>query len=89
MAVQAQYPSNVLLLNRCVYLHIFYLLFLFWLLSFSKSFNGFFGYGFRNGQEGHDYSLQPQPGGFLDQTHMVFNNNIGEFSCTLFFFLFF
>lgn len=47
MAVQAQYPSNVLLLNR-------------------------------NGQEGHDYSLQPQPGGFLDQTHMVFNNNIGS-----------
>ncbi|XP_038888350.1 BOI-related E3 ubiquitin-protein ligase 1-like [Benincasa hispida] len=48
MAVQAQYPSNVLLLNR-------------------------------NGQEGHDYSLQQQPGGFiLDQTHMVFNNNIGS-----------
>ncbi|KAL0552995.1 hypothetical protein IC582_006876 [Cucumis melo] len=47
MAVQAQYPSNVLLLNR-------------------------------NGQEGHDYSLQPQPGGFLDQTHMMFNNNIGS-----------
>ncbi|XP_022958570.1 BOI-related E3 ubiquitin-protein ligase 1 [Cucurbita moschata] len=46
MAVQAQYPSNVLLLNR-------------------------------NGQEGHDYPLQPQPGGFLDQTHMVFNNSIG------------
>ncbi|PON48412.1 43kDa postsynaptic protein [Trema orientale] len=44
MAVQAQYPSNVLLLNR-------------------------------NGQEGHDYSLQPQPGGlFLDQTSMIFNN---------------
>ncbi|KAL5551251.1 hypothetical protein UlMin_001427 [Ulmus minor] len=43
MAVQAQYPSNVLLLNR-------------------------------NGQEGHDYSLQPQPGGFLDQSPMIFNN---------------
>ncbi|KAG6571752.1 putative BOI-related E3 ubiquitin-protein ligase 3, partial [Cucurbita argyrosperma subsp. sororia] len=47
MAVQAQYPSNVLLLNR-------------------------------NGQEAHDYSSQIQPGGFLDQTHMVFNNNIGN-----------
>ncbi|XP_075642748.1 uncharacterized protein LOC142614090 [Castanea sativa] len=46
MAVQAQYPSNVLLLNR-------------------------------NGQEGHDYSLQPQPGGFLDQSHMLFNNGVG------------
>ncbi|ESR53366.1 RING-type domain-containing protein [Citrus sinensis] len=43
MAVQAQYPSNVLLLNR-------------------------------NSQEGHDYSLQPQPGGFLDQSYMLFNN---------------
>lgn len=43
MAVQAQYPSNILLLNR-------------------------------NGQEGHDYSLQPQPGGFLDQSHMLFTN---------------
>lgn len=44
MAVQAQYPSNVLLLNR-------------------------------NGQDGHDYSLQPQPGGlFLDQSPMIFNN---------------
>ncbi|KAJ4712587.1 BOI-related E3 ubiquitin-protein ligase 1-like [Melia azedarach] len=43
MAVQAQYPSNVLLLNR-------------------------------NGQEGHDYPLQPQPGGFLDQSYMLFNN---------------
>ncbi|KDP45979.1 hypothetical protein JCGZ_11882 [Jatropha curcas] len=43
MAVQAQYPSNVLLLNR-------------------------------NGQEGHDYSLQPQPGGFLDQSHMLFSS---------------
>ncbi|GMY29845.1 E3 ubiquitin-protein ligase BOI-like [Fagus crenata] len=47
MAVQAQYPSNVLLLNR-------------------------------NGQEGHDYSLQPQPGGFLDQSHMLFNNGAGS-----------
>ncbi|PON47140.1 43kDa postsynaptic protein [Parasponia andersonii] len=44
MAVQAQYPLNVLLLNR-------------------------------NGQEGHDYSLQQQPGGlFLDQASMIFNN---------------
>lgn len=43
MAVHAQYPSNVLLLNR-------------------------------SGQEGHEYSLQPQPGGFLDQSHMLFNN---------------
>ncbi|KAJ7952621.1 BOI-related E3 ubiquitin-protein ligase 1 [Quillaja saponaria] len=43
MAVQAQYPSNVLFLNR-------------------------------NEQEGHEYSLQPQPGGFLDQSHMLFNN---------------
>ncbi|KAG2680128.1 hypothetical protein I3760_11G084400 [Carya illinoinensis] len=44
MAVQAQYPSNILLLNR-------------------------------NVQEGHDYSLQPQPGGFLDQSHMLLINN--------------
>ncbi|KAF5477684.1 hypothetical protein F2P56_004301 [Juglans regia] len=44
MAVQAQYPSNILLLNR-------------------------------NGQEGHDYSLQPQLGGFLDQSHMLLINN--------------
>ncbi|KAI4327216.1 hypothetical protein L6164_019704 [Bauhinia variegata] len=44
MAVQAQYPSNVLLLNS------------------------------KKGQEGHDYSLQPQPGGLLDQSHMLFNN---------------
>ncbi|KAF5729663.1 SBP family protein [Tripterygium wilfordii] len=43
MAVQAQYPSNVLLLNR-------------------------------NGQEPNDYSLQPQAGGFLDQSHPFFNN---------------
>ncbi|KAI4315176.1 hypothetical protein L6164_028017 [Bauhinia variegata] len=43
MAVQAQYPSNVLFLNR-------------------------------NAQEGHDYSLPPQPGGLLDQSHMLFNN---------------
>ncbi|KAM6588486.1 hypothetical protein CsatA_011091 [Cannabis sativa] len=44
MAVQAQYPSNILLLNR-------------------------------NGQEGHDYSLQQhQDGLFLDQTSMIFNN---------------
>ncbi|KAF2308709.1 hypothetical protein GH714_013669 [Hevea brasiliensis] len=47
MAVQAQYPSNILLLNR-------------------------------NGQEGHDYSLQPQPGGFLDQSHMLFTNGAIE-----------
>ncbi|GAB4834662.1 hypothetical protein Ancab_032925 [Ancistrocladus abbreviatus] len=53
MAVQAQYPSNVLLFNR-------------------------------NGQEGKnvlgiDYSLQPQPGGgggFVDQSHMLFNNGV-------------
>ncbi|XP_027336317.1 BOI-related E3 ubiquitin-protein ligase 1 isoform X2 [Abrus precatorius] len=45
MAVQAQYPSNVLFLNR-------------------------------NGQEGHDYSLQPQPGGgLLNQSHMLYNDN--------------
>lgn len=44
MAVQAQYPSNVLLLNR-------------------------------NGQEGHDYSLQPQSGGLLDQSHSMQYNN--------------
>ncbi|KAG2676527.1 hypothetical protein I3760_12G056900 [Carya illinoinensis] len=44
MAVQAQYPSNVLLLNR-------------------------------NGKEGHDYSLQTQPGGLLDQSHMLLINN--------------
>ncbi|OAY24492.1 BOI-related E3 ubiquitin-protein ligase 1 [Manihot esculenta] len=43
MAVQAQYPSNILLLNR-------------------------------NEQEGHDYPLQPQPGGFLDQSHVLFTN---------------
>ncbi|KAH7514328.1 hypothetical protein FEM48_Zijuj11G0077200 [Ziziphus jujuba var. spinosa] len=49
MAVQAQYPSNVLLLNR-------------------------------NGQEGHDYSLQPQPGGFLDQSPMIFNNGGEDFA---------
>ncbi|CAK7356233.1 unnamed protein product [Dovyalis caffra] len=47
MAVQAQYPSNVLLLNR-------------------------------NGQEGHDYSLQPHPGGYLDQSHMLLNNGGGN-----------
>ncbi|XP_043696887.1 BOI-related E3 ubiquitin-protein ligase 1-like [Telopea speciosissima] len=51
MAVQAQYPSNVLLLNR-------------------------------NGQDqknllGSDYTLQPQLGGFLDQSHMFFNNGVG------------
>ncbi|RVX00218.1 putative BOI-related E3 ubiquitin-protein ligase 3 [Vitis vinifera] len=46
MAVQAQYPSNVLLLNRGV-------------------------------QDGKiDCSLQPQPGGFLDQSHMLFNNGV-------------
>ncbi|XP_042510494.1 BOI-related E3 ubiquitin-protein ligase 1-like [Macadamia integrifolia] len=50
MAVQAQYPSNVLLLNR-------------------------------NGQDqknliGNDYSLQPQLSGFLDQSHMFFNNGV-------------
>ncbi|XP_061358939.1 BOI-related E3 ubiquitin-protein ligase 1-like isoform X2 [Gastrolobium bilobum] len=45
MAVQAQYPPNVLFLNR-------------------------------NGQEGHEYSLQPQQGGgLLDQSHMLYNNN--------------
>ncbi|XP_061343958.1 BOI-related E3 ubiquitin-protein ligase 1-like isoform X1 [Gastrolobium bilobum] len=45
MAVQAQYPSNVLLLNS------------------------------KRGQEGHDYSLQSQPGGLGDhQSHMLFNN---------------
>ncbi|KAL9406004.1 hypothetical protein Peur_002976 [Populus x canadensis] len=47
MAVQAQYPSNALLLNR-------------------------------NGQDGHDYSLQPQPGGYLDQSHMLLNNGGGN-----------
>ncbi|XP_044487169.1 uncharacterized protein LOC123212171 [Mangifera indica] len=51
MAVQAQYPSNVLLLNR-------------------------------SGQDGHDYSLHPQPGGggglFLDQSYMSFNNGAGS-----------
>ncbi|KAF8412839.1 hypothetical protein HHK36_000811 [Tetracentron sinense] len=50
MAVQAQYPSNVLILNR-------------------------------NGQDlknmlGSDYSLEPQPSGFLDQSHMFFNNGV-------------
>ncbi|RDX75823.1 BOI-related E3 ubiquitin-protein ligase 1, partial [Mucuna pruriens] len=44
MAVQAQYPSNVLFLNR-------------------------------TGQEPHEYSLQPQPGGLLNQPHMLYNNN--------------
>ncbi|KAJ7944652.1 BOI-related E3 ubiquitin-protein ligase 1 [Quillaja saponaria] len=44
MAVQAQYPSNILLLNS------------------------------RNEQEERDYSLQPQSGGFFDQSHMLFNN---------------
>ncbi|KAJ6714890.1 BOI-RELATED E3 UBIQUITIN-PROTEIN LIGASE 1-LIKE [Salix viminalis] len=47
MAVQAQYPSNALLLNR-------------------------------NGQDGHDYSLQPQPGGYLDQSHMLLDNGGGN-----------
>ncbi|KAJ6415633.1 hypothetical protein OIU84_004435 [Salix udensis] len=47
MAVQAQYPSNILLLNR-------------------------------NGQEGQDYSLQPQPGGYLDQSSMLLNNGGGN-----------
>ncbi|XP_010541178.1 PREDICTED: uncharacterized protein LOC104814702 [Tarenaya hassleriana] len=28
----------------------------------------------RNGQEGHGFSLQPQQGEFLDQTHMLLNN---------------
>ncbi|BFG31187.1 hypothetical protein CerSpe_174600 [Prunus speciosa] len=46
MAVQAQYPSNILFLNR-------------------------------NSQEGLDYSLQAQPGGYLDQSHMLFNNGGG------------
>ncbi|XP_057449733.1 BOI-related E3 ubiquitin-protein ligase 1-like [Lotus japonicus] len=44
MAVHAQYPSNVLLLNS------------------------------KKGQEGHDCSLQPQPGGFIEQSQMLFNN---------------
>ncbi|KAJ6706043.1 BOI-RELATED E3 UBIQUITIN-PROTEIN LIGASE 1-LIKE [Salix purpurea] len=47
MAVQAQYPSNILLLNR-------------------------------NGQEGQDYSLQPQPGGYLDQSSMLLSNGGGN-----------
>ncbi|KAK7263356.1 hypothetical protein RJT34_30944 [Clitoria ternatea] len=42
MAVQAQYPSNLLFLNR-------------------------------NAQEGHDYSLQPQP--LLNPSHMLYNDN--------------
>lgn len=55
MAVQAQYPSSVLLLNRNV--------------QESKNILG-----------NNDFSLQPQPGGsggggFLDQSHMIFNNN--------------
>ncbi|XP_058768885.1 BOI-related E3 ubiquitin-protein ligase 1-like isoform X2 [Vicia villosa] len=60
MAVQAQYPSNVLLLNN----------------NNNNS---------RNVQEGHEYSLQPQPPGalglaLLDQTHhhqphILCNNN--------------
>ncbi|XP_004508984.1 BOI-related E3 ubiquitin-protein ligase 1-like isoform X2 [Cicer arietinum] len=45
MAVQAQYPSNVLLLNNN-----------------------------RNGQEEHDYSLQPQPG-LPPHPHMLCTNN--------------
>ncbi|XP_059641421.1 BOI-related E3 ubiquitin-protein ligase 1-like [Cornus florida] len=49
MAVQAQYPSNVLFQNRS--------------LEEGKNLLG------------NDYSLQPQPGGgFLDQSHIVFNN---------------
>uniref|UniRef100_A0A5B7A5C1 Putative BOI-related E3 ubiquitin-protein ligase 1-like n=1 Tax=Davidia involucrata TaxID=16924 RepID=A0A5B7A5C1_DAVIN len=55
MAVQAQYPSNVLLLNRSV----------------QEAKNTL----------GNDYSLQPQPGGggggFLDQSHILFNNGVG------------
>ncbi|TKY55525.1 BOI-related E3 ubiquitin-protein ligase 3 [Spatholobus suberectus] len=47
MAVQAQYPSNVLFLNR-------------------------------NGQEAHEYSLQPQPGGLLNQPHMIYNSDNGS-----------
>ncbi|KAM7260238.1 hypothetical protein ACFE04_015979 [Oxalis oulophora] len=44
MAVQAQYPSNILLLNR-------------------------------TGQETNEYSLQqPQQGGFIDQSHLLYNN---------------
>ncbi|KAA8522111.1 hypothetical protein F0562_012575 [Nyssa sinensis] len=49
MAVQAQYPSNVLLLNRSV----------------------------QEGKNplGNDYSFQQQPeGGYLNQSHMLFNN---------------
>ncbi|KAM1236550.1 hypothetical protein ACFX2F_037646 [Malus domestica] len=49
MAVQAQYPSNILLFNR-------------------------------NSQEGHDHSLQPHPGGYLDQSHLLFNNGGGNTS---------
>ncbi|KAK7330849.1 hypothetical protein VNO77_25053 [Canavalia gladiata] len=45
MAVQAQYPSNVLFLSS------------------------------RNAQEGHDYSLQPQPGSLLNHSHMLYNDN--------------
>ncbi|KAI5313916.1 hypothetical protein L3X38_043092 [Prunus dulcis] len=52
MAVQAQYPSNILFLNR-------------------------------NSQEGHDYSLQAQPGGYLDQSHMLFNNGGGAVNNTI------
>ncbi|VVA29460.1 PREDICTED: BOI-related E3 ubiquitin- [Prunus dulcis] len=51
MAVQAQYPSNILFLNR-------------------------------NSQDGHDYSLQAQPGGYLDQSHMLFNNGGGAVNNT-------
>ncbi|KAF8379156.1 hypothetical protein HHK36_028585 [Tetracentron sinense] len=51
MAVQAQYPSNVLILNR----------------------NG----QERNNMLGSDFSLQQQPGGFLDQSQMFYNNGVG------------
>ncbi|KAL2322955.1 hypothetical protein Fmac_027334 [Flemingia macrophylla] len=29
----------------------------------------------RTAQEGHEYSLQPQPGGLLNQPHMLYNDN--------------
>lgn len=51
MAVQAQYPSNVLLLNR----------------SAQEG----------KGVLGHDFPLQPQPGGYFDQSQMLFSSGVG------------
>ncbi|TKY70752.1 BOI-related E3 ubiquitin-protein ligase 2 [Spatholobus suberectus] len=70
MAVQAQYPSNVLFLNRFACSSF---------ISNSQSdadattINKCICNS-KRGQEAHDYSLQSPPGELLDQSHMLFNN---------------